>query len=470
MTRARRAIALLALAAGACSSSPVWEQPPPPVADRPIVDAARLHRTTLDNGLRVVVLEDPRLPRVELGITLRRGAAIVPPDSAGLAAFTAALLQRGAGERDALQLAEAVDNLGASFAARADWDSTQVGVSGLSRDLEPLLSILADLVLRPRFEQSEASKLRSETLAGLERAKDDPGTLAGWYAAEILYPGHRFGRPLGGSAETVARLDAGSARAFHARVFLPENAIFSAAGSVSAAELLPQVRAAFGAWRGSEVPDPGPPPPAPAPAERRIVVVDRPDLVQAQILVAHEGIARSDPARIATGLMNAALGSGGFLSRLMTRVRAEEGLTYGVYSAFSLRRSPGPFVISTFTRVPEVRRVVDLLLAEMDEMRSSPPVGREFRDIQSQQVGRFALGLETSGALVDALVDLDVYGLPADSLDTYRARVRAVTPDEVARAARERLHPRRAAIVAVGPAAELRPQLESLGPVEVVEP
>jgi zinc protease len=440
------------------------------VREGPVVDPARLHRSRLANGLEVIVLEDARLPRLQLSVTLRRGAGWVPPASAGLAAYTAELLERGAGERDALALAEAVERLGASLGAGADWDATSVSVSGLSRDLDALVAILADVVLRPRFDPAEATRVRSEFLAALEAARDDPGTLARWNLASVLYPGHPYGSPLEGTPESVARLDAAAARAFHERVFTASNAIFSASGDVAAADLARRVEDLFGAWGAGGTPPEDPEPPNPAPPARRVRVVDVPDRGQAWIVLGHDGLARTEPERTAAVLMNGALGGGAFLSRLMTRVRAEEGLTYSVGSSFSLRRRPGPFVVSTFTRVPEVRRVTDLLLAELERMRREPPGPEEFRRVQTLETGRFVLALETSAAVAASLVDLEVAGLPEDSLDTYRSRVRALAPEAVAAAARRWLHPERAAIVVVGPAAAIAAQLEGLGPVEVVKP
>jgi zinc protease len=154
----------------------------------------------------------------------------------------------------------------------------------------------------------------------------------------------------------------------------------------------------------------------------------------------------------------------------MTRVRADEGLTYGIYSYFALRRQAGRFAISTSTRVPEVRRVIDLVLQTVGEARTEPLSGEAFQRIQTLLAGRFALGLETAASIADALVDLDVQGLPRDSLDTYRSRVAATTETQVASAARRLLHPGRTAIVVVGPAEAIAPQLEGLGPLEILEP
>ncbi len=452
------------------ATRPAWELPPPPATEAPVVKPGALHRAELENGMGVLVLEDRRLPRVVLGLTFRHGEASLPPERAGLASFTAELLKRGAGERDALALAESVDEIGASLVTSADWDSMGVGVTGLSVDLDRLFEILTEVVLRPRFESHEAERARGERLAALERAKDDPATLAGWHTARTLYPGHRFGLPLTGTPETVAKLDAAAARDFHARSFVPNDAILYASGDVDASDVIARARRAFGAMAPASAPEPGPEPPAPAPAARRIVIVDRPDLVQARITVAHDGIARTDEDRIPTTIMNSVVGGSGFSSRLMTTLRSEEGLTYGVYSGYSLRRDKGPFFVSTFTRVSEVRRALDLLLSELDRGRDDPPGEDELEWARTLAIGRFSMGLETSAAVMDGLVDLDVYGLPRDSLDTFRSRVRAITPEQVAKAARDHLHPERAAIILVGPAEQIRPQVEDLGPVEVVEP
>jgi zinc protease len=435
----------------------------------PIVDPARVHRATLPNGLELVVLVDRRVPQAGVGLTTRHGADLVPPAAAGLAAFTAELLGRGAGARDHLEFAEAVDRLGAAFAAAADFDSMTVSLSGLSRDLETLLELLADVVLRPRFDVAEAERARAETLAALRSLADDPGALAGFAFADLLYRGHPYGTPPEGCMDGVSALGAADARRFHARGFTGRDAILWAWGDVEPAPFEARARSLFGSLPAGEGAPAVPAPPDPTPRERRLVVVDLPDRNQVQIVVGHDGIARADPRRVAASLLNAALGGGGFLSRLMTRVRAEEGLSYGIQSSFSLRHRPGPFSVSTSTRVAETRRVLDLVLAELERARREPPRGREFRDAQTLLAGRFVLGLETAAAILGALVEVDVGGLPDDSLDTYRARVAATTPEDVARAG-SLLHPERAGIVLVGPAREILPQLEGLGPVEVVAP
>lgn len=470
MKRLLMSLVLLELGCAHPAVPPAWELPPPPPTEAAITQPGALSRFSLETGLTGIALRDKRIPHLVLGVTVRRGAAIEPLEQAGLAGFTAELMERGAGERDALALAEKVDGLGASLAISSDWDSTTVTVSGLSRDVDALFEILADVVLRPRFESAEADKARAESLAALEQAKDDPRTLVGWHAARAVFEGHRYGIPLVGNPETVARLDAARARAFHEALFVASNAIVFAAGDFEPADLERRVRSAFGDWEAGVVPPPVSPPTLPAPGARRIVVVDKPDLGQARIIVSHGGLRRADPRRTPAGLMNGVLGGSGFSSRLMKRVRAEEGLTYGISSGFGLRRRTGPFLVSTFTKVPTTRKALDLVLAEIERMKTAPPDGAELADAKSLQVGSFALGLETSGRVVRSLVSLDVYGLPKDTLDTFRQRVRNVTAGTVEEMAVELLDPERAAIVVLGPAGALVPQLEDLGPVEVVQP
>ena len=468
--------AAVSLAAGIAGCSlfgprPAWEEPPPAPTVGPIVAPEDLHRATLPNGIEIIVLEDSRLPRVSLGLTLRRGDGSVAPAKAGVGELAAEVMQRGAGDRDALALAQVIENAGASLTVSAGWDATTVSLAGLSKDRALLQEILADVTKRPRFEAAEFAKARGEQLAGLAAAVDDPMTLVRWHFLDTLYGGHRYGLPESGSVATVESLRVDDVRAYWKDRFVPRDAIFWAVGDVDAATFVHEIEAGYG-----QLPDVAPvadtpAPPAETPVQRRIVVVDKPELVQAQILIGHEGIARSEPDRIPIDLMNDALGGSGFSSRLMKIVRGKNGLTYSVSSGFALRRQPGPFQISTFTKVESVRQVVDLVLAEMEAIRGPRPVdAEELAKFVSFSVGSFGLSLETSRAMLASLVDLEVAGLPDDSLDTFRARVAGAKLAQVQAAAKTRLHPERVAIVVLGPAERLVPQLESLGKIEVVKP
>jgi len=453
------------------SNRPAWEEPPPAPAEGDIGATHDVQRVVLPNGLTLMVLEDHRLPSLSFGLRLRRGAGSVDPQFAGVASLASEVMQRGAGDRDALALAQVVEDAGASLSVSAGWDSTSLSVSGLSEDEGLLLDILEDVAMRPRFDSLELDKALAEQKASLVAAQDNPAMLISWYAMQVLYPDHRYGLPMSGNEETLSHLDVEAARAYWTSRFVPRNTIFWAVGDFSAASIIEEAKSRFGELADLPVPKMTREVPSRTPDARRIVVIDKPELGQARIIVGHEGISRTEPARISIDLMNDALGGSGFSSRLMKSVRSDAGLTYGVGSGYSMRRQPGPFLISTFTRVPEVRTVIDLLLLDMNAIRGDRPVDEsELAKFISYNVGRFGLALETPQAVLASLIDLDVYSLPEDSLDTYRTRVRQVTVSDVAQAAAEHLAPDRAALIVLGPAADIVPQLEDLGEVEVWEP
>jgi predicted Zn-dependent peptidase len=472
---ALRLIALLpslfVFGCGLVQPRPAWEEKPPLPVENNIVVSEDFHRFALPNGVQLILLEDHRLPRVTLGITLRRGAGSVDPAIAGVAQLATEVMQRGAGARDALLLAKVVEDAGASLTVSGDWDTTTVSLSGLSEDQALLLEILWDVALRPRFDEAEFDKARAEQLASIVAGQDDPAKLIQRQALRALYQGHRYGDPLHGTAETVGRIEVAMVEAYWRDRLVPENVIFWAAGDLSTESLIPELRRVL-----EEIPDgpqiPNiPPVPEQTPAARRIIVVDKSDLLQARIVVAHEGIMRAEPTRLAADLMNDVLGGSGFSSRLMKKIRSDEGLTYGVRSGFALRSQPGPFRVSTFTRVPKVRRVIDLILEEMRAIQEDRPIKEEeLRKFIRYNVGRFGLSLETSDAVLSSLVNLEVHGLPPTLLDTYRDRVRRISIADLNRAAVRRLHPDRAAIIVLGPAELLVPELEGLGPVEVWQP
>lgn len=449
---------------------PLWELPSIEPLDRAVVPLKRLHRWELTNGLEVIFLEDHRVPFIELGVTIKAGAASESIEEAGLAVFTADLIEKGAGSLDALELAEKLETLGATFGASSSWDSSTVETAGLARDFPVLLDVLGDLVLRPNLAPEEARRAREALLALLEREKDDPGSLASRALLKALYHDHRYSIPIAGVPESIEKFTEDHARNFHLRFFSPSNAVFFATGDVEPEALKGKIENVFGSWRGRD-PENFVADTPPAEVEKlKVIVVDRSDLSQAQIRIGHQGIGRRDSRRLAASLMNLSFGGAGFSSRLMSRIRGEEGLAYGVHSYFTLRRNPGPFVISTATRFSEVRKVVDLVLSEMRRLKREPPRDRELSSMKSLSTGRFSLKLETSSALLSSLVDLDIYGLPRESLDTFRDRIRATTEEQVAVVASELIYPDRPVVVVVGPAESIRNQMEGLGSVEVVQP
>ena len=445
-------------------------RPPAPGPLRPF-HFPDVRRRTLDNGLEVMVAENHAFPVATLDLVIPSGGMAEPEERAGLASLTAGLLESGAGDRDASQIAEAVDELGLALETGISWDTSLAGFTALTSRLEAGMRILADLVVRPTFPQHEVERIRDERLAALVQRRDEPSGLADELVARFSFPeGHPFGRRLGGQAATLPTLTRGDAAEFHAAHYLPRGAWLCAAGDVTLDGVSALAERFFAGWSGA-VPAPREPETPARFQETTIVLADRPGSVQSEVRVGHVGIPRTAEDYFAVTVMNAILG-GVFSSRLNLSLRERLGYTYGVSSAFGMRRLPGTFTITSAVQSEGTAHSVGEMLREMRRMQDELVSDGELADARSYMAGIFPLALQTTDGLAGKLSSLAIYGLPDDYWDSYRDRLMAVTADEVRQAARRRLLPDRAAVVVVGDAQQLRGGLEELGigPVRVVDP
>ncbi|HEX6372993.1 MAG TPA: pitrilysin family protein [Longimicrobium sp.] len=445
-------------------------RPPAPGPLRPF-HFPSVRRRTLDNGLEVIVAENHAFPVATLDLVLPSGGLAEPEERGGLASLTAGLLESGAGNRDATQIAEAVDELGLVLETGISWDTSLAGITALTSRLEAGMRILADLAVRPEFPQHEVERIRDERLAGVVQRRADPSSLADELITHFSFPAdHPFGRRLGGPVTTLGTLTRAEVADFHAAHYLPAGAWLCAAGDVTLDGVSALAERYFGDWRGA--------PPAPrAPetdvrfGETTIILADRPGSVQSEVRVGHVGIPRTADDYFAVTVMNAILGVI-FGSRLNMNLRERLGYTYGVSSAFGMRKLPGTFTVSAAIQSEGTAHSVSEMLRDMRGMQEELVSDEELNDARSYLAGTFPLALQTTDGLAGKLSSLAVYGLPDDYYASYRDRLMAVTAQEVREAARRRLFPHRAAVVVVGDAGALRGGLEELGvgPVRVIDP
>ncbi|MCJ7710682.1 MAG: insulinase family protein, partial [Chloroflexi bacterium] len=363
---------------------------------------------------------------------------------------SARALTEGTEVRDAIALTEATARLGASIHAEAGWDATSVGLDVPATRLDPAMGLLAEVVRRPAFPDSEVERLRDERLTDLLQAKADPRRRADEaYVSSIYASSSPYHRPAGGTADTVAALTAGELRGIHAAAYVPERAVLVVAGDVAPDEVLRVVEARFGDWKPSGSGATAAIDDASAVTERFIRVVHRPGAVQTEVRIGHPGLPRLHPDFHAVSVMSAILG-GLFNSRLNMKLREEKGYTYGASAGFDLRRARGPFTaraaVNTEATVPALQE----FLVELDRIREEPVTDAEISAARDYLVGVFPLRFETPGPVAGSLAGLFVHGLPDDELTRYRAAIEAVTADDCLRVARDNIHPERAAIVLVG--------------------
>jgi zinc protease len=424
-----------------------------------------IRRERLPNGLEVIVAERGGVPLAAARLVLRGGSSLDPVGRSGLAHLVALVARRGTRRRSGPEIDLAVESLGAELGAGVDEDATYLGLSAPAEVLPRCLDVLADVATAPTFPPSEVGRLRRREIASLAHDLDEPALVADRAMLQAAFGAHPYGRPPEGRVRDLGATRRSDVAAFHARWYRPAAALLVVVGSVKAADVLALARRRFGSWRG---PDGAPPPVAPpAPPRTAVVVVDKPDVTQAQVRIASAGFARGSPDYF-PGIVASALLGGGFTSRLMEAIRVNRGLSYGVRSRFVTSGAGGLFFISTFTKVETTAEIVRVALDETARFCAEGPGEEELERTRSYLCGLFPLSLETHDQVAEKLADLALHGLPDDEVTAFRERVRAVTP-EVARDAGRRYFPLAdRVVVAVGPARTVAPSLERFGPVSVI--
>ena len=423
----------------------------------------RFERHTLDNGLRLIVAPVRKLPVVSVLAVIEAGAVADRVGREGLAQLTAAALAEGVAGSDGVELTRRFVRLGAEFSAHADWDIAGARLTVTASRLPEALALFGEVLTTPAFPAREVERLKAERLAELLQQRTEPRGLAEDMFARFLYaPGARYALPDGGDERTVAAVTRDDVAAFWAERYRPAGTTLIVVGDVSADDARRLVEQALGAWRGERPPVVARPTDEAARQTRAVHLVDKPDAPQSELRLGHVGLPRRHPDYFPVTVMNALLG-GLFNSRINLNLRERHGYTYGAFSHFDWRRAAGPFVVSTAVANDVTHLAAQQALLEVERFGDITVDTRELTLATDYLDGVFPIRFETTAAIAGALGGLVSYGLPDDYYDTYRANVRAVTPDDVRRVAREHLQSARLQLVVVGAADAVREPLESLG-------
>ncbi len=432
------------------------KQPPPPLPPRPI-KLPTTSETTLSNGLLVVVVQDQRLPLVSYRLALRSGDAHDPAELPGLADMLTGLLTEGTQSRTSREIADEVARLGATLQAGANSDYTTVAASSLTTFSDGILELLADVALRPVFPENEVELTKQNTKESLKQQRAQPSFLATEMVAKVMFGAH----PYSVTAPTPEAIDATTREKlieFHRSKFIPNNAVLLVAGDVEHDSLLQRIESLFGNWQPGEVP--GDEFPAPPPrTSRAAYVIDRPGSAQANIVIANSGIRRTSPDYFPLLVMHTVLGANAS-SRLFMNLREEKGYTYGAYSSLDARRTAGTFRATAEVRTPVTGDSLKEFFYELGRIRSEPVSEKELADAKSYLTGVFPIRLETQEGLIDQLLQIKMFGLPDNYLDTYRSHIQSVTREQIQVVANKYVRPDEAAIVIVGDAAQLTEQIK----------
>ena len=425
-----------------------------------------IQEQTLENGLRVVVIEQRQLPIVHFNLRVAEGGSIRDlKTKAGLAEFVAAMLTQGTESRTAEEIAEAIDFVGGQLSASASTDYAAVTAQVLSKDFDLGLELLADVVIRPTFPEEEMEVVRNRLVGGVKAVRDNPGQLVRRHLRQLLFGGFH---PLGfvETEETLNAIAREDLVRFHQAYYRPNVSTLVIAGDVDSKAVLAKVKEAFADWESQPVAERRTISLTPL-KERRVRFVHKPGQTQVQIALGHRGLAVPDPDYLPVQLANYILGGGAFSSRLIQVIRSEEGKTYAVSSGFPSYRFPGYFVVSTFTRNEELRPTLELLLREIEKFRDGGMTADELSAAQDHFAGSYVLRLETLGGLARTVQNALFYDRGLDWIRNFKKTVRAFTLEEINALIEEYFRPEELQIALLGDFSVLE-ALEEQGNAELV--
>jgi len=435
------------------------QAPPPP---KPAALAMpKVERFTLSNGLQVIVVPRKDLPVVSFGLAVQAGGYDETRQTLGVSDFVAAMLRKGTKKRSADQIAGAIDFVGGTLDAQSSNEATTVACSSLSKDAPLCLDLLSDVLLHPSFPEAEMGDVRDQMLAAVASRFDSPGDLAtAHFENQLFGEDHPDGWIL--TAEDVRKIDRAALVKFWQTFYKPNRALLAVAGDVDAGKLRSQIEKAFRAWARGTAPA-RPDWKIPPLSGTRILLVDRPDLTQATIVLGHAGIRHADPQWYAVTLMNYVLGGSDFSSRLMSEVRSKRGLTYGIGSSFGSSLYRSAFRVSAATKN---ETVWDALLATVNEIRrmqAEGPTQIELDKAKGYYAGSYPFSLQTAAGVAGALVGAEEHGLGDSYVRDLPLRLAAVDQAQAKTAAHDFLSPDTLIVVIVGKADAIEPQLAQSG-------
>jgi len=421
---------------------------PPELGAPPSLSLPPIQKATLSNGIPVIVVEKHSVPVLQMSLTLRAGSVLEGPDKIGLASLTAAMLKEGAGDKSSLELADAIDYLGASLYASAGTHTTGVSLNTPLSKFEKAFDLFADIILRPTFPANELERLRKERLTSLVQMYDQPTMVAATAAAKLVFgEKHPYGRGTMGTEKTLKGFTLEDLKGFYGKYFNASNASFIVVGDIKMADIVAKLEKTFGNWQKGEAAKVKVPV-ADQVKGRTIYLIDKPDAPQSVVRISRVGVERTTPDYFPIMVMNTILG-GSFSSRLNNNLREKNGYTYGAGSAFDMRPAPGAFSANSSVQTAVTDKAMTEFMKELNAI---------LEQVSDQELTRaknyLALGypgdFETVGQVASQLGDLMLYNLPGDYFNTYIKNVLSVTKSDVRRVAKKYIDPKNIAIIVVG--------------------
>ena len=417
-------------------------QAPKPAPAKPI-NMGTYEDFSLNNGLRVIVVENHKLPRVSFQLSMDNDP-IVEGDQAGYTSIAGDLLGRGTKTRTKAQIDDEVDFIGASMST----NSGGMFGSSLKKHMYPLLDVMSDVLLNPSFPQEEFDKIKKQMISGLQTSKDDPGAMASNVSQVLNFgKGHPYGEQM--TEKTVEAVSMKNCKDYYDKYYRPNNAYLVIVGDITPTEAKTVAEKYFGGWKKGNVPS-HKYETVSAPASSQVAFVPKDGAVQSSIRVTYPVMYKPGSSdAIAISVLNNVLG-GGFNGRLNLNLREDKGYTYGARSSIASDDLMGRFNASAEVRNEVTDSSVHEFVEEMRKISTTPITAEELSFAKNFMSGSFARSMENPQTIARFALNTIKNKLPTDYYNTYLSRLEAVSIADVTKAAKKYIRPENAYIVVVG--------------------
>jgi predicted Zn-dependent peptidase len=422
-------------------------------------------RVELDNGTVLLLNEKRDVPLIGLQAIIRGGAVTDPAGLNGLSSLLTSVMEKGAGDRDALQFAEAVASVGGALSASGGLETLNVSADFMSRDADLMIELVADLLQRPTLAEEELDKLRQRRINFIRAAKDgNLNALMPIYGNAFLFGDHPYGNPVSGSETSLAEITHADLLKYYEEYVGGDRLVISVSGDFDTEVMEQKLAEAFGDWRAATGSLPEIEALAPEHG-RRVLLIDKPGATQTYFRIANIGVSTHYPERAALNLANTLFG-GRFTSMLNTALRVESGLTYGARSALMRPSQPGSVAIASFTRTDATTEAIDMALGVLGQLRDGAVTEESLQSGKNYILGQYPTGFETARQLAGVLAQLESNDLGIDYVNDYGAAIAAADLVSIA-AVIEEVYPAsdNLVFVVLGDAELIREQVASYGPV-----
>jgi len=438
----------------------------PALAPERAVTWPKRTKARLSNGLEVILAESRTIPKFHGELFFRSGNVAFAGRAPGLAEITASVVRTGTAKRASRQIEEDLRRIGADLSSSAGSDTSAISFAGLSEFAEPLLGLVNELAREASFPEAEFERERRQKLEEVKLERTHPDFLASERLRKVLFGAHPYAQVSPSEAQ-VGAYKREDLKEVYRESYTPENGLLLLVGDFDPQAMLKTVEKVFSVWSGEK---PGAKTfAAPAnPRGRRVYLVHVPGAVQTQILAGCHAITRKDPDWVKLALTNSLYG-GAFNSRLVMNIREDKGYTYSPRSGVTALRQQGYFSVSAAVRNDVVAASLTEMFYEIDRLRSVPVPEAELADAQNYLSGIFSMGLATQDGLLTQFSTVALNELPDDYLETYRAKVRALTPNDLLETARKYLDSPNMQIVVVGDRAQIESQAALFGDLELFD-